>query len=464
MKRMPKSSQRPINKPLWILLAVLVTIGMVLAWGLKSETQPQWKQQEGQWLMSEYGNFYALRQFYETQFPNKELQAFRVWNAKEPIFEDQTEHLLFIDQPNALSQDQFETLLAWIEKGNHVVMPLPAGFRITEDEEAEEDEFTARAIEEEYLDQNFQAAKVAQWAKIKPKPDIDWEKNPAPKNPACEGVLNNMLKAQQQLNANAKQNFPSDNLTKRCNEHMSNIALPEGKTLHYLPSNDRGFEVEKSSHLLWASQGANGSHIAHFRHGKGSLTINNSMSPFYIPTHPSYFDSDLNRADHAYLAAYLAQNATTIWFLQDVYQHTSANIPLWQKAWRFSPLLCVLLLGLTTLFIWRHAYRLGSIQQLNTHQTRQLTHYFRSQGEFLWQKKQAQKSLGLLQQQLWTQWQRRIPNLSSMDKKTQLQALIRVYPELEDELNLWVRPIPSELTAQQWRQYLQAHQNLRNAL
>lgn len=466
MKSIQRTTEKP-KKTLWICLSAFITIAVILAFGMTSESKPIWKQQQSQWTFSEYGNLYALHQFYQQQFPSIQQEAWRNLTDLEPELGNQTQHLLFL-QNTFLEQSQFDKLLAWAAKGNHIVMTvLPS--QIENSKTNQNIDFKDHDTES-----SFQAAQIAKWAGISLVPHKkNLEKQTTPPHMACQRLVKRIQDAYISLDAeHAMAAASQPKLLARCHQNINDIALPEGKILTYWsdtnrgwPDIDRGFIIKPNKHLLWQGKGANGSHIAHFAHGKGSLTLSTSMNAFAIPADPRNFSSDLNRLDHAYLATYLAQGKSHVWFVQNsTPQNPAENTPLWQKAWQFSPLLSLLIVSLFGIFIWRHAYRLGSIQIPNTHQQRQLSHFFRAQGEFLWQRKQHQQTLSQLQQQLWQQWQRRIPGLGLMDKNAQLEVLSRTYPVKQTDLMLWLHPIPLQLTAQQWRHYLQAHQNIRNAL
>ncbi|UOO92551.1 DUF4350 domain-containing protein [Vitreoscilla stercoraria] len=464
MKPIQRTHHKP-KKTLWVVLSIVIAIAVILALGMTSESKSAWKQQDSQWRFSAYGDLYALHQFYQKQFPSMEQQAWRHLTDIEPKLGNQTQHLLFL-QNTALDQSQFEKLLTWTAKGNHLVMTVSPS-------QTEPSAIHQNHDFDNDAESSFQAANIAQWAGISFIPQKNLDQRTTPSNTACQRLIQNIQDASVSLDAQYK--IPaeySQKMLAKCYQNINDIALPEGKSLTYWSDTnsgwrdvDRGFVIKPNKNLLWQGKGINGSHIAHFAHGKGSLTVTTSMSAFSTPTDPRSFSSDLNRLDHAYLATYLAQGKSHVWFIQNsTYKHQTENTPLWQKAWQFSPLLSLLIISIFSLFVWRHAYRLGSIQIPNTHQQRQLSHFFRAQGEFLWQRKQHQHALSPLQQQLWQQWQRRIPGLSLMDKNAQLQALSRIYPVEQTDLMLWLHPIPTQLTAQQWRHYLQAHQNIRNAL
>jgi hypothetical protein len=81
----------------------------------------------------------------------------------------------------------------------------------------------------------------------------------------------------------------------------------------------------------------------------------------------------------------------------------------------------------------------------------------------LWHKQQRLQVLSQLQQQLWQEWQRRIPGLSTLTKAEQLTAIQRIVSAPAEDITLWLQALPAKPTTQDWLDYLQAHQHIRNA-
>lgn len=104
----------------------------------------------------------------------------------------------------------------------------------------------------------------------------------------------------------------------------------------------------------------------------------------------------------------------------------------------------------------------GVTKQLSHNEDRQLKQYLQAQGS-LWHKQQRLQVLSQLQQQLWQEWQRRIPGLSTLTKAEQLTAIQRIVSAPAEDITLWLQALPAKPTTQDWLDYLQAHQHIRNA-
>ena len=458
VKKPTKTARQPLGLGTKIFLGVLVLILVVMAFGLERKTKSNWIQNEQNWSLDAHGNLYALHRFYEQQFPSTDQKAWHTWGENEPKFQHQTNHLLFLNQSEWMTQDQFQQLLNWVSKGNHVVMALPQGPRLDTDEY-------------EFDDEDITNFSKTQWANVEQWAGLTWtdqrKKNTqipslAIKN-SCQNWVQDALKATQITHPEVNEDGKFGEVRQIwCGQYLNQITLPEGKSIQLLPRSERGFHIQ-SKNLIWQGQSQNGSHIARFKQGQGSIVLVNDMQVFGIPVDPRSMQTDLNRFDHAYLASYLAQDKQAIWFVDNIMPPKRGTTPLWKKMWQFSPWACALLLLGIVLFVWHHAYRVGSIVALNNHEQRQLQHFFHAQGEFLYRRQQRQQALHQLQQQLWLQWQKRIPNLSVLKRPEQLAAVQKIVQAHENDLALWLAPIPSTITPEQWQHYLQAHQNIRNA-
>lgn len=456
----------------WLLISgiLLLIIIVILAVFLKREPYTVWTEDAAQLQLNKHGHLLGLSTFYSKHFPDTPQQAWRSWKKDEPTLGKQQQHLLFIQETQGMTEAQFQQLLTWVSQGNHVVMPVLPHQEQTDHRNDEDDvasPLTEEWEESESLeDEESKRANVAQWAQIEFKPRAD-KKTVIPNNPSCKPIIAQLEQAYQRTN---KEVVITDS-TRRdwmedCALNLSTITLPEGKTLLWLndPANPTGFVVKPSKRLNWQSQGTNGSHIVQLKHGQGSVTLVSSMNAFGNPKDPRQLSSDLNRVDHTYLAAYLAQDKQAIWFIHHINSFTETSSPLWKKLWQFSPLFCLCLLILLVLFIWHSGKRQGVVKTLSQHENRQLHQYLQAQGEFLWNHQSKQHILSQLQQELWQEWQRRIPGLSLMNRPEQLAALERIVPAKNSDLALWLQAVPSQPTKKQWLAYLQAHQNIRNAV
>ena len=455
------------SKILFIILGVLALIAIGVFLGFKREPYTTWKEDQSKLTLNKHGHLLALSQFYQQHAPQMKQQAWRTWKADEPPFANQRQHLLFVYDNSNMTTSQFNQLLAWVAQGNHVVMPVNDYVTPETDEnpsEKQDDEVFPEAWNQLDVPEE-QTANIAAWAKLT-FVKRDWEKQPAPLLPQCNDYLNQLDTAEKQIGSKTTLSTKERaSLQAVCSQNLSSIALPEGKTVWWLNQygQEAGFKIEPSKNVLWQSKGAAGSQMVRIQHGQGSVVLVNSMLGLSNPSDPRSPNSDLNRFDHAYLASYLAQGKQEVWFVNRVGTTVQSAPPLWKKLWQFSPLFCGVLLLLFALFVWRSAHRQGVIKQLTRHEDRQLKQYLQAQGEFLWHKQQRVQVLSQLQQQLWQEWQRRIPGLSTFTKAEQLKAIQRIISAPDNDIELWLQALPAKPTTQEWLAYLQAHQHIRNA-
>ena len=455
------------TKILLTVLAVIAVIAIGIFMGFKREPYTTWKEDDSKLAMNKHGDLLGLSLFYQQYYPQLKQQVWRSWKANEPPLTDQSQHLMFIHDTDNLTTSQFQQLLAWVAQGNHVVMPVRQQAEPEtgkdEAEHSEEEVFPEAWNQLEAPDE--QLANVAAWAKLT-FVTRDWSKQAAPLLPQCDAYIKQMETADLQVNSKASLSQEERTaLQKQCSQNLSSIALPEGKTIWWLNQYgaDAGFKVAPAKNIMWQSKGAAGSHMVRIQHGQGSVVLTNSMYGFDNPSDPRSPKSDLNRFDHAYLAAYLAQGKREVWFVNRVGTTVQGAPPLWKKLWQFSPLFCGVLLLLFALFVWRSAHRQGVTKQLSHNEDRQLKQYLQAQGAFLWHKQQRLQVLSQLQQQLWQEWQRRIPGLSTLTKAEQLTAIQRIVSAPTEDITLWLQALPAKPTTQDWLDYLQAHQHIRNA-
>lgn len=454
-----------VSKWIWVVAGIVLLLAIGIGLGFKRQPYDTWSEDVAKVNLNKHGNLYALSQYYQQQFPNLKQQVWRTWNTKEPQFTDQSQHLLFIQNNTALTETQFQQLLQWVAQGNHVVMTVqqtdPNDVSDAQDDESD----TALPPDWEEADKEESLANVAAWAGITFK-QRDWSKQPAPAQASCKPLVERIIAAHQRVDAQAQISPKTqEQWEQECAQNISTITLPEGKHLTWLNSEQdaAGFGVKPSKRVLWQSQGVVGSHIVRIQHGSGTMTLVNSMSAFGNPIDPRSVGSDLSRADHAYLASYLAQGKQMVWFINKVGTGVGTEQPLWKKLWQFSPVFCVSLLLLFCLFVWRSAYRLGITKSRNNHDNRQLQQYLSAQGEFLWQHQNHQQILSQLQQQLWQEWQKRIPGLSTLPRDKQLAAIAQINSASTADIQLWLQAVPANPTTKLWLAYLQAHQHIRNA-
>lgn len=251
---------------------------------------------------------------------------------------------------------------------------------------------------------------------------------------------------------------------RECHSHLNRFRLPEGRELSLLSGQTSGFDASHSRYkILFAGQSPAGSHILRLAYGKGSLTLVNDMGVFHNPQLPTELSNDLNRFDHAYLAAYLAGGKSQIWFINSMAApEFNPPQPSWLRLLLYAPLLSIIMLTLAALFIWQQAYRLGVVRPLTDKQQRRLSAHLLAQGMFLWRHDARADVLAQLQQQLWQDWKRRIPDWDLLTADERLQAVHKLTAAPISTIQPWLQGIPSPLPMKSWLHYLRSHQTLRN--
>ena len=179
------------------------------------------------------------------------------------------------------------------------------------------------------------------------------------------------------------------------------------------------------------------------------------------PQYPPADVSGLNQYDHAYLAAYLAQDKSAVWFVRQLGSPPPIDTaPAWWRLWQAEPLLMGALVLLVAAGVWYLSMRMGALRQLPVPQERYLSEHLTAQGQFLARKPLRGAQLQWLQQQLWQQWQQQWPHWAQMDGQARMQAVCRHTGAPPAVVRLWLQPVPPQPTAAQWLAYLRSHQRI----
>ncbi len=449
-----------------LLLILIGGVVAVLSVNLVREPKQVWRD-ESQLYQTTHGRLYALQQFLTKLQADVPQQRWRRWDGERSILADSRNTLLFLEKTEGATRADYDSLLAWVAQGNHVVMPLQYGasgdaeadaLQATEDAAADEAGVLSRTA--------YQTLLAETWGvgirRAKPMPKQQRQQLPLPA--ACREAEDARIAAQRAGGLGETDAEDADNNRRWCAHYLNRIRLPEGTELNWLLQWNTELYALKPDAVLWQGQGIAGSRIMRLAHGQGSVILVPDIQPLGNPQMPYQEGVNLKQFDHAYLAAYLAQGKDELWFIRDLAAAEPLDsTPAWWRLWRAEPVLMGALLVLLVLGVWHLAVRMGALRQLPVSQERYLQTHLRAQGLFLQHHGSPQQQLWPLQQALWQQWQQQWPQWPTLDDAARVRLLARHLRLPPSVLGLWVAPLPADLNQSQLRAYLQAHQRILQA-
>ena len=154
---------------------------------------------------------------------------------------------------------------------------------------------------------------------------------------------------------------------------------------------------------LWrVPAGGDGHHLLSLAWGRGRITLL-SDSRFLN-------NSQIDQRDHAWMLAYLAEDAPRIWLL-----YSSQMPSLFSLAWRHGRELVISAGLLLLLYGWWLAYRSGPILARSDPPRRDLLEHLGAAAEFLWQQDRGASLLERSRRQLEQRWLHSHPRLQRMN-------------------------------------------------
>lgn len=452
------------------IMGLLLLAGLWVAVNVVVQKQPKWQNDA---LTQEliHGKWFALQKFFDKQAPDTPQHEWRRWQrALKQGNQDTAPVLLFVENVDNASFSDYHSLFSWVAQGNHAVMPLPQNLDLLNDEPAHESDGdeteteTGADAEHRPLDAATYHWLLMEYLGIlvhKAKEDAG-ARNDEQIVSACRQAQQQRLQAAQAAGIrNIISRAEKQEHLDWCQAHLNLIKLPEGPLLTWYNADTEALQPSGGEAPLWQGQGASGSHIVRVGYGKGSIVLLTSIDAFNSPKNPYEDTTSLNLYDHAYLAAYLAEGKSALWFVRQLGSLPSLNAaPAWWRLWQGEPLLMLALVLMLAAVVWRLSMRVGPLRLLPLPQERYLAEHIGAQGRFLMRQDSRAAQLRWLQQQLHQHWQQQWPQWPSMDEAARVQAVCRRHRVPPSVAHRWLQTLPDKPTLMQWLAYIRAHQSL----
>ncbi|MDO4693095.1 MAG: DUF4350 domain-containing protein [Eikenella sp.] len=432
----------------WGLLLALLAGAALVAANLVSESRRDWQEMDRQVAVKD-GSFYGLKRLLQGYDSKLEVESARVLTGWSKAYGEN--QLMVVAQHDLGTRQDAQDLLAWVARGNHVVLSLHSYETDTEDA----DHF-ARVLTDS-LRVKAEAGQELQ------KEDSD--KQRVAIEPACRADMQRRIEA-----ARAVAREPMDGQTQRheirsCSFRLNRIRLPEGGTLHVLPSDndwDRTRYVPQQNSSVWfQGQSQNGSQLVALRHGNGSVVLSSRLDWLENPQVPMWDEASLNLYDHAYLAAYLAADREKVWLVQRLRSaEPPLHQPMWWKLLAAQPAAVLLLLLTGGVLLWRIAARVGVVRILPPAPERYLNQHLLAQGRFLNRHLSREAILKDLQRELLTQLHRRHPGWQNMPLHGQVALVCRQTQLPPKVVEPWLKKLPDNIGRAEWLAMLDSHQRM----
>ena len=255
-----------------------------------------------------------------------------------------------------------------------------------------------------------------------------------------------------------------------CSENFTSIALPEKKNIQLQMDTNRdrslGYIGEKPA--IFEGKNTKGVQIVRIPYKQGTVTIvpQGGLSFLQDPDIPTIDTDSIRQFDHAYFLAYLGQNKSQVIFLSKALDYTveQPSPSLIKMLYNKAPELLACLVLFTILFIWMQVYRNGPVLAQMNIARRNLKEHFHAQGEFLRRHLDARVIVQQLQNDIWQQVQRRLPNIRNQSVDVQKKELSRLTGLNESAFSRLFMVVPERINPTELMSYIIALQKIRNAL
>lgn len=437
-----------MKKILLGLLLVLLVGAAVVAANLVAESRREWKEMDQQAAVKD-GRFHGLKALLQGYYPELEVESARVLTGWDKAYGEN--QLMVVAQYELSTREDAQDLLAWVARGNHVVLALD-----NYDTDREDADHFARVLADNLR------VKVEAGQELERE---DSDKQRVAIDPVCRADMQRRLEA-----ARAVARAPMDEKDQRyeirsCSFRLNRISLPEGSTVHVLPGEydwDKTHYVpQKNSSVWFRGQSQSGSQLVALRHGNGSVVLSSRLDWLENPQVPMWDEASLNLYDHAYLAAYLAEGTDKVWLVQRLRSaRPPLHKPIWLELLEAQPAAVLLLLMVGGLLLWRIAARVGVVRILPPAPERYLNQHLLAQGRFLNRHLSREAILKDLQRELLTQLHRRHPGWQSMPLHSQVALLCRQTHLPPKVVEPWLKKLPDSIGRAEWLAMLDSHQRI----
>lgn len=432
----------------WGLLLVLLAGAALVAANLVTESRRDWQEMDQQAAVKD-GSFYGLKRLLQAYDSELEVESARVLTGWSKAYGEN--QLMVVAQHDLGTREDAQDLLAWVARGNHVVLRL----RHYETDTGDADHF-ARVLTDS-LRVKAQAGQELE--------QEDSDKQRVAIEPACRADMQRRLEAARAVARDAMDEQTQRLEIRSCSYRLNRIRLPEGGTLHVLPSeNDwdgTRYVPQKNSSVWFRGESQNGSQLVALRHGNGSVVLSSDLDWLENPQVPMWDEASLNLYDHAYLVAYLAEDADKVWLVQRLRSaQPPLHQPIWLKLLVAQPAAVLLLLLMGGVLLWRIAARVGVVRILPPAPERYLNQHLLAQGRFLSRHLSREAILKDLQRDLLTQLHRRHPGWQKMPLHGQVALLCRQTQLPPKVVEPWLKKLPERVSRAEWLAMLDSHQRI----
>lgn len=430
-----------MKRPLLILMAVILLIGIVVAANIDTKQTQKWVGMNVETELR-YGSLYGAARLLEAYgHPNVHNHAV-VYNLNDKNITYADNDLMLITSHEGLTAEHANQLNAWVKRGNTLVI---AANQAGEFQSELLDHFNIRISHPETPSDSTQTPDNL--------PRI-------PVAPSCQKFADTR---QQQLNQTINPEY-LDRQLQDCSYGINLIRLPEDRQLALYIDSEVSFSTPKSKHIWFQGNGQHGTGILALQHGHGRIVISESLGFFRNPYIPSYnsVGRTLLDHDHAYLLAYLAQGRDNVHLIHKWQARKSLHQPSWLQLLRQQPTATILLLATLIFGTWHLTRRVGPVRSLPPAPERSLNRHLLAQGRFLIQHINKRALLQQLQQELFEECQTRHHGWQHMGLEQRLQVLARQTQLPPSTLRVWLEPIPQNIGNPQWLHMLQIHRQIRH--
>lgn len=426
---------------LWVVLLICAILAIWISGNIVTQKTMRWNGTSAFQKSQIEGAQYALSVFFKQHYPD--TKQHKIMNGKDlqhQLEKNNNNAILFAWRINKLDAGQQEQLLDWVKKGNHVVLS-------TLDEDSP-------LLKDLSIDIKMGGKDV----------------NPLTSNHIQAACKRHYQALHQQYPEEEKHIDSGSQVEKYCYAGLIKLTLKNQQkkhTIHVATDTQSTFSFHyrgAPENVIWQEGNAlSETAILRVRYGKGSVVLMNSFDIFSIPQIPTQFKYiGLTHFDNPYLAAYLANEKSHIYYLSQFNPNPKISLlPPWLRFIQNYPLISLAVFLLLTALIWHQIIQTGRKKQISQLENRQLYSHLYAQGLFLWRYKQQRNTLIELQKNLWIQWQKKLNAYPQLNLEQKVNILHSITGIGKSDLALWLKPIAKEISTVQWLHYIRAHQRIR---
>lgn len=434
------------NTRLWIVIAIIAILAIALISQIRTTHTTQWNRGQGFEKTRIEGKQYALSIFLKKQYPHiKQHKIINIKDLNQQLQKPENNRILFSWVSN-WNHETGEEIKNWVSKGNHL---------ITVGTSSNADFFKSLGID---------IKEIPKDTPVHPSADIQ---------AAC---TQHHQALQQRYGTKLpdwnREIFAGSKSEQACHRILTPLTLGEYGDKHTIYiATDRATNrrflhyTGKADSLLLQGDNARGTNLLRVRLGSGSVTVLNHFDAFSLPYVPLYpHQIGLTHFDNAYLAAYLANDKQGILYLNEYNPDPSISLlPPWLRFIQNYPLITLAVFLLIGALIWHQIIQTGQRKMVSETENRQLYTHLYAQGLFVWRHRQQRQTLTQLQHGLWTEWQKIWSGYPVLNLEQKINILHQIKGIGKNDLALWLKAIPKQISTTEWLRYIRAHQRIRKS-